>query len=58
MEQNKNGVWFWKLSGENGECLAVSESYSSKSMYLKTVKIVAQELRIDFYVESGIKVKL
>ena len=41
---NKNGAWYWKLVGDNGETMAVSESYSSKGNCNKTVKSVAKEL--------------
>ena len=42
--QNVNGAWYWKLVGDNGEIMAVSESYSSKGNCNKTVKSVAKEL--------------
>jgi uncharacterized protein YegP (UPF0339 family) len=44
MSQNKNDAWYWELLASNGETLAVSESYSSKSKCLKTVKSVAKQL--------------
>ena len=43
MSQNKNDAWYWELLAGNGETLAVSESYSSKSKCLKTVKSVAKQ---------------
>ena len=44
LDTNKNGAWFWKLVGDNGEIMAVSESYSSKGNCNKTVKSVAKDL--------------
>jgi uncharacterized protein YegP (UPF0339 family) len=44
MSQNKNDAWYWELMAGNGETLAISESYSSKSKCLKTVKSVAKTL--------------
>lgn len=42
--QNVNGCWFWKLVGQNGETLSVSESYSSKTKCLKTAKAVGEAI--------------
>lgn len=38
--QNVNGCWYWRLVAENGEILATSEAYSSKSKCMQTVKSV------------------
>lgn len=40
--QNVNGCWYWRLVAENGEVLATSESYSSKTKCMKTVKSVSK----------------
>ena len=44
MSQNRNNAWYWELMAANGETLAVSEGYNSKSKCLKTVKSVAKTL--------------
>ncbi len=47
LTQNVNNAWFWLLKGANGECLATSESYSSKGMCKKTAKMVAKALNVE-----------
>jgi uncharacterized protein YegP (UPF0339 family) len=42
IEQNCNNAWFWRLRADNGECLAISEAYSSKAMCKKTANVVAK----------------
>ena len=42
--QNVNGAWYWNLVGANGECLATSEAYSSKTACKKTANLVGKAL--------------
>ena len=51
LTQNINKAWYWKLKASNGECLATSESYSSKGMCKKTAKMVAKTLDIEIEVK-------
>ena len=46
--ENKNGAWYWRLVGRNGECLAPSESYSSKSNCIRELKVVAEALGLKY----------
>jgi uncharacterized protein YegP (UPF0339 family) len=41
IQQNTQGAWFWHLVGLNGEIVASSEAYSSKSSCKRTAKQVA-----------------
>ena len=44
--------FFWKLVAKNGETLAHSEIYSSKTKALQTAKKVAEELSVVVKVEQ------
>ncbi len=50
--QNVNGAWYWRIVGGNGEIMASSEAYSSKSACVKSAKIVAQASGLALEVES------
>lgn len=57
VKQNVNKCWYWKLIGNNGECIAVTEPYSSKAMCLKTVKMVSSETSVSYEIEATNKPK-
>jgi uncharacterized protein YegP (UPF0339 family) len=40
--QNCTGAWFWHIKSDNGQYLATSEAYSSKTKCLQTAKSVCK----------------
>jgi uncharacterized protein YegP (UPF0339 family) len=40
--QNCTGAWFWHIMSTNGQCLATSEAYSSKTKCTQTAKSVSK----------------
>jgi uncharacterized protein YegP (UPF0339 family) len=45
-KKRKWGRWYWNLIASNGQVLATSEGYFSKSSCLRTVRSVAEDLNI------------
>jgi|GEM_PF-4893375 len=50
--KNINGAWYWRIVGGNGETMAHSEAYSSKSACTKTAVAVAVAGGFKFEVED------
>ena len=51
VQKNIQGAWFWHLIGGNGEIMASSEAYSSKSNCKKTAKLVSAAGGFDLVIE-------
>jgi uncharacterized protein YegP (UPF0339 family) len=51
LDTNINGAYFFRLVADNGNILASSEAYSSKTKCVQTLKSIAKEfgLRFDKY---------
>jgi len=45
---NQNGAYFFRLIADNGNILASSEAYSSKSKCVQTVKAIAKEFNLQY----------
>ena len=45
---NINGAYFFRLIADNGNILASSEAYSSKSKCVQTVKAIAKEFNLQY----------
>lgn len=45
---NKNGAYFFRLVADNGNILASSEAYSSKTKCVQTVRAIAKEFFLQY----------
>lgn len=45
---NQNGAYFFRLVSCNGNILASSEAYSSKTKCVQTVKAIAKEFNLEY----------
>ena len=51
--KNPNNQWYWKIEAINGQTLAVSEMYYSKSGAIKTAGNLAKYCNIDINIEDS-----
>ena len=59
IEQSRNGQFFWRIRADNGQVLATSQTYTTKSSAKKTAESVSKGVRqvqIEDLASSGNKV--